>query len=234
MASASSSVIWSSRGQLRSSSPAHTSAPSMLLLAADHRRFSIPPSASVPLLTSGIPPACKGLPPLVCQADSLQPNQLMEQLSEKLFNCSSSSDTTSAAQLTFMRHFVSELIVPVKHRQPFSMGKRRKGGAKHRFPLEQVSTHRCSINKWRINKLILQPVECLPGRSQEFHNVNHLLTSSGPRTSRLCGGLSYRNHHQVLRRECRRQRVTHQDCDHCLNRSASELPKDLERLNWTI
>lgn len=167
----------------------------MLLLAADHRRFSIPPSTSVPLLTSGIPPACKGLPPLVCQADSLQPNQLMEQLCMKLFNCSSSSDTTSAAQLTFMRHFVSELIVPVKCRQQFSMGKRRKGSAKASFSLG------CSINKWRINKLILQPVECLPGRSQEFHNVNHLLTSSGPRTSRLRGGLSYRNHHQVLRRD---------------------------------
>lgn len=117
----------------------------MLLLAADHRHFSIPPSTSVPLLTSGIPPACKGLPPLVCQADSLQPNQLMEQLCMKLFNCSSSSDTTSAAQLTFMRHFVSELIVPVKCRQQFSMGKRRKGSAKASFSLG------CSINRGLTN-----------------------------------------------------------------------------------
>lgn len=31
-----------------------------------------------------------------------------------------------------------------------------------------------------------------------------------------------------------RGRVPHQDCDHCPNRPASELPKHLERLNWTI
>lgn len=157
------------------------------------------PSASVPLLTSGIPPARKGLPPLVCQADSLQPNQLMEQLSAKLFNCSSSSDTTSAAQLTFMRHFLSVNSLSLSNTENhFLQGRGEKEVQRHCFPFEQVSTHRCSVNKWRINEVILQQVDCLPGRSQEFHNVIHLLTSSGPRMSRLRGGLSYKNHHQVL------------------------------------
>lgn len=77
------------------------------------------------------PAACKGLPPLMCRADSLQPSHLMEQLSVKLFNRGSSKDTTSASQLTFMKCIVSvNSLVPAKHRQQLSVGKRRKGGAK--------------------------------------------------------------------------------------------------------
>lgn len=70
-----------------------------------------------------------------------------------------------------------------------------------RVPLasEQVSPQGCSINKPRINQVILQQMERLPRKPQEFQPHPVIFGgSSGQRVSRLPGCLSCKSHAQVL------------------------------------